>query len=166
LAIKAGAEDDTHMHILSVLIEFGNVNSNPTFGELLEHVHTVKTHLELCLSALSDKGYIETVSTSWRDLYFKNGYKITDRGRQAFDLYIHRAKYFISSLMETYRQNDKEALYRLVMENRALLWFGYSRKLITKQEVEKIAETLDTTPIKLWRFDGTDGTTNYLGPTW
>jgi DNA-binding HxlR family transcriptional regulator len=158
LAISAGAEDDSQMRLLSILEELNSDEKSPSFDELLEHTHTVKTHLEQSISELSDKDYIRKVSESWRNMYHKTGYNITEKGKQALELHVNKVKHFISLVMETYRNNKKEELYKLVTDNRDFLWFGYYKQLITKQEIENIAKMLDVSVASLWWHDGRDHT--------
>lgn len=164
MAISVDAEDDSQMRLLSILEELNGDGKSPSFDELLEDTHTVKTHLKRCISELLVKGYIGKVSESWRNMYHKTGYEITEQGKQALASHISKVKHFISLVMETYRNNKKEELYKLVTDNREFLWFGYFKQLITKQEIESIAKMLNVSAASLWWHDGQDHTRH--APIW
>jgi len=154
LAFSEGAEDDTQMRLLSFIDDLNDNEKNPSFEELLEEVSTVKTHLELCLSGLSAKSYISEVSDSWRGIYYKKGYKITEKGRQALEMHTKKVKDFMTSLRETYGRKNRDELHKLVTEDRDFLWFGYYKGLISKEEIENIAKALDVNVASLWWHDG------------
>jgi RIO-like serine/threonine protein kinase len=158
LAINAGAEDDDHMRLLSILEEMNADGKSPNFDELLEHARTVKAHLNDSISELLDKGYIREVSELWRNLYRKTGYNITEKGKHALELHNSKIKHFISLVMETYNEGRKEELYKLVKENRDFLWFGFYKQLIAKKQIEDIAKMLDVSVASLWWHDGQDHT--------
>jgi hypothetical protein len=144
------------MRILSTIEELNNDGTNPSFNDLSENLSIVKAQLELSISELSEKEYIETRSTSWRGMYTKTGYRVTEKGRYILELYVGKVKYFLTSLMRVYSNGEIDELYNIVMKNRDFLWFGYYKKLITKSEIESIAKRLDLNVERLWwdNFDG------------
>jgi hypothetical protein len=159
LAINAGEEDEVHMRILSTVEEFNINGKNPALNDLMEELSIVKTQLERCIADLSHKGYVKNVSDSWRGMYDKLGYKVTDKGKNAMERYTSRVKHFLALLMNVYHNGEKEDLYGIVMENKDFLWFGYYKGLITKVEIESIAKKLDFNIERLWwhNFDGLGG---------
>lgn len=78
----------------------------------------MKPQLELTISELSDKEYIEQVTTSWRSMYSKTAYKITEKGKRALELHTSTVKHFVSTLMKKYHDAEKDDLNDLVMENK------------------------------------------------
>lgn len=138
------------MRTLSAIEEFNGDETNPGLDELLEHLSIVKPQLELTISELSDKKYIETVTTSWRDIYTMVGYKITEKGKNALELHMNDVKHFISTLTKAYQKVESSGLYNLVWENKDLLRYGYFKGLITKKEIENIAKKLDLNVGKMW----------------
>jgi hypothetical protein len=157
LEINIDEEKGTQMQILSIIQDLNNEDISPGFDDLLERAGTTRTHVEFCLAELSAKAYIEKVSVSWRDIYFKDSYNATEKGRQALELYISRVRRFTSLLMDSYRENKKQELNDLVTRNNEFLWFGYERGLITRDDIKKIAETLDTSPQRVLRSGDPDG---------
>lgn len=150
LTINTDREDETRMRTLSAIEEFNGDGTNPGLDELLEHLSIVKPQLELTISELSDKECIETVITSWRDMYSKVGYKITEKGKNALELHLNDVKFFISMMMKAYHGGESSGLYNLVWENKDLLRYGYLKGLITKSEIENIAKKLDLNVGKMW----------------
>lgn len=104
----------------------------------------------MSISELSGKGYVKEESTSWRETYSKTGYKITEKGKRALELYTGKVKHFVFLLKRAYDNDEKENLYNLIKESRDFLWFGNYKKLITKNEIENIAKKLDLSVETFW----------------
>lgn len=138
------------MRILSFIEERNDDGTNPSFNDLAENLSIVKTQLKVSISELSDKGYVKEESTLWRKMYIKTGYKITEKGKRALELYTDKVKHFVFTLKMAYDNDQKEDLYNLIKENRDFLWFGNYKKLIAKNEIENIAKKLDLSVETLW----------------
>jgi hypothetical protein len=163
LGVSIDEEKGTQMEILSIIQDFNNNNISPALKDLMERAGTVKAHVEFCLSELSSKAYIEKVSVSWRDVYFKDAYNTTEKGRHALELYVAKVKKFKLSLMDSYHKNKIQELYGLVVRNNEFLYFGCERGLITSDDIRKIAKALDMSPERVLHSGDSDGSSDIPG---
>ena len=136
-------DDEAHMEVLSNIAKLNKREIRPDLDLLRKGVKVTKSHLELIISDLFKKDYIDSDSAV-RD------YAITDNGQKILDTYRNQARKFASSVLKLYEAGDDEQLYDLVMNHKDFLWFGYYERFITKDEIKKIAKKLDASIARIW----------------
>jgi len=144
LAVNSGVrEDETLMQILSNIEKLNKDGIKPDLHDLTKRVKLTKSHLDLTLSELFKKGYIDSESNV-RD------YCITSKDKNILQRHKRKVQHFVDSIMLYYRNNEKVELYKLVTENKDLLWFAYYERIITKKEIQSIAKKLGVSIARMW----------------
>jgi hypothetical protein len=122
---------------------------------LLQQDGIVRSLLQLDISELLEKGYLEQISvpddSSGR--YFREGHRISEKGRGALELFRSQAGHFVSKILEAVEKGEKDYLYKTLEENKDLLRFAYYKRLITKSQIEKMAKQLRISPERIWWGD-------------
>lgn len=144
MAVNEGIRDDeARMEVLSNIEELNGNAINPDLKDLLKRVKVTKSHLNLIVSDLFKKGYIDSESTIY-------DYHITEKGKSILERYRSQVKHFAFSVKQLYQTNQKDDLYSLLMEHKDLLWFAYYERLLTKREIQNISKTLDVSIARIW----------------
>jgi predicted transcriptional regulator len=136
-------DDEAHMLALSNIERLNKNAINPDLDDLLKHVRLAKSHLDLIISDLFKMGYIDSESNV-------SDYHITEKGINILERYRSQVKHFAWSIKQLYDNNQKDALYTLLMQKKDLLWFAYYERLITKNEIQNIAKKLDASIPRIW----------------
>lgn len=108
--------------------------------DVSDRVEVYSSHLGFIISSLLEKGYIERES-DWNrfDTY---SYNITESGTNVLERNRILAKNFAASMVALCQNNEKEQLYKSVIENRESFRFAFYEGFLTKGDIIKITQVL------------------------
>lgn len=152
------------MGLLNLISELNSNRINPTLDELMRHYCNSKPFLELMISDLVEKRFLEEIEiTDYTGAYENTGYATTEKGKSAFNRYVSQVRYFVSRLDELYEKGDVDNLEKTLVDNRdEMLRFAYYNGLITRAKIEKFAKKLDMNLERIWWGDS-EGRTSGRG---
>lgn len=146
------------MRLLELITELNSNRINPTFDDLLQLYCNSKTSLRFYIFELMERRYLEEIEMTDDGVYTRTGYMVTEKGKHAFDRYVSQVKYFVSRLDQLYEKDESDNLYRALEDNRFdMLRFAYYKGLITKAQIEKIANKLEISVERIWWGDSQGG---------
>jgi len=143
------------MRLLDLIRELNANMIYPTLNDLLQQYCNSKAFLQLNMTELMQKLYLDQIEMPVDTGEFnKTVYKISEKGTHALERYRSHVRHIVSRLEELYEKGDTDELYRTLEDNRDLLRFAYYKGFITKAQLEKMAKKLEINVERIWWGDG------------
>lgn len=136
------------MTVLSAIEKLNRGGINPDMSYLLKNVSVFGSHLEYILHDLLQKGYIKRHPNS--AIYDTYEYSITQDGKEGLVRLRIKVADFMVAVRRLHANKRKNELYRLVMEGKDMIWFAYSEKTTTLDELRDFAKHLEMNIQRLW----------------
>ena len=141
-------EDGTHLLILSAIQKLNKNGKKAHKDELLAEINVFKSHLDLIMLQLFEKGFLDRES-NWQDAVTYS-YALSDKGVKALETNRNQAQRFVRTVIESYEKGDKETVYHLLNENRDSLWFAYYEGLISNKDLKNLMHFLGLSIRSFW----------------